>query len=192
MDAASASHFRLLGLPPAAHLDEDALRAAYLTATRQAHPDQPGGDSELSARLNAAVEALRSPDTRLRHLIDTESHTPWRAVPLEPALMDLFQRIAATLQSSAALIRKKSAASTALAKALLAPQETRMREDLEALNEQITAQWRALEAALPPIDTRLRGADPSVWAELQALQAKFAYLAKWRNQIRESLLGLML
>jgi len=184
--------FELLGLPPRAALDEAALQQAYLLATKTAHPDQVGGDAKLSADLNAALETLKSPVTRLKHLVDTRSGLGWRAIPLEPALMALFEKLGPLLQQTSAFLTRKQAATSALAKALLAPEEMRLREALETLNESIEEQWQHLESMLPACDERLAHGDTAAWPELQTLQAKFAYLTKWRAQIRERLLGLML
>lgn len=187
-----ADCFQLLGLPPRATLNEGELQSAYLQATRRAHPDQAGGDAQLSADLNAALETLKSPVTRLKHLIDTRSGLGWRAIALEAGLMSLFEKLGPLLQQSAAFLSRKQAATSALAKALLASEEMRLRESMETLNEAIEEEWQKLESALPACDERLATGDSSVWPELQALQAKFAYLTKWRAQIRERLLGLML
>ena len=187
-----ADYFELLTLPPSAALDEEVLQQAYLKATRSAHPDQVGGDVQLSAELNAALETLKSPVTRLKHLIDQLSQTAWRAIPLDNGLMGLFEKLGPLLQQSAAFLTRKQAATSALAKALLAAEEMRLREALESLNDEIETQWQQLETNLPICDARLTENDASVWLDLQALQARFAYLAKWRAQIRERLLGLML
>jgi curved DNA-binding protein CbpA len=189
---AVSNHFDLLRLPPRASLDEEALQQAYLAASRSAHPDQPGGDAALSAELNAALETLRSPVTRLRHLIDTQSQTPWRAVPLEPAMMRLFESLGPLLQQSQAFLKRKQSAGSALSRALLAGEELQLREALETLNEEIETRWQAMEEQLRFYDQRIAAGDGAVWQDLQAEQARFAYLSKWRGQIREALLGLML
>jgi curved DNA-binding protein CbpA len=189
---ATGSYFHLLGLPPRAALDEEHLQRAYLGATRTAHPDQANGDAALSAELNAAVEVLKSPVTRLRHLIETESETPWRAVSLDQTLMGLFDELAPLLQRGATFLNKKQSAASALTRALLASEEMRLREALESLNQQIEEQWNDLDQQLPLFDPRIEKDDSSVWSDLQAVQARFAYLSKWRAQIRELLLGLML
>ena len=187
-----ADFFELLSLPPRAVLDEDLLQQAYLKATRSAHPDQAGGDALLSTELNAALEVLKSPVTRLKHLIDRHSQTAWRAIPLDDRLMGLFEKLGPLLQQSSAFLSRKQAATSALGKALLSSEEMRLREALEALNEEIETQWQHLESCLPACDERIALSDAAVWPDLQALQARFAYLAKWRAQIRERLLGLML
>jgi curved DNA-binding protein CbpA len=184
--------FTLLGLPPSAALDEETLQAAYLQATREAHPDQAGGDTALSAELNAAVQTLKSPVTRLKHLLDHYSNTPWRAIPLDADLMSLFEKLGPLLQTSAALLKKKQASTSALSKALLASEEMRLREALEDLGYNLDEKWQEIEAQLNIHNLLIAQADTSVWPELQTLQAKLAYLAKWRTQIRETLLGLML
>ncbi len=106
--------------------------------------------------------------------------------------MSLFEKLGPLLQQVTAFLARKQAATSALAKALLASEEMRLRENLEALNEAIEEEWQRLEAMLPGCDERIAANDGAVWPELQALQAKFAYLTKWRAQIREKLLGLML
>ncbi len=188
----SVDAFALLGLPPSAALDEECLQSAYLKATRSAHPDQTGGDATLSADLNAALETLKSPVTRLKHLIQQHSDTPWRAVPLDAALMSLFEKVGPLLQAAQSFLKKKQTATTALSKALLAGEEMRLREALEELGLQIEDAWQQMEAQLGTYDVRIATGDDSVWHELQAVQARLAYLSKWRAQIREALLGLML
>lgn len=188
----SPDAFRLLNLPPRATLAEEELQAAWLGAARVAHPDQEGGNAETSAGLNAALETLKSPVTRLKHLLEHYSNTPWRAVPLDAGLMSLFEQLGPLLQQAGVFLKKKQAASSALARALLASEEMRLREALEELGLQLDEAWKTHEHALPALDERLALGDSSVWPELQGMQARLAYLAKWRAQVRESLLGLML
>jgi benzoyl-CoA reductase/2-hydroxyglutaryl-CoA dehydratase subunit BcrC/BadD/HgdB len=106
--------------------------------------------------------------------------------------MSLFEKVGPLLQSAQAFLKKKQNATTALAKALLAGEEMRLREALEELGLQIEDAWQQMESQLAPYDVRIIAEDVMVWAELQAVQARLAYLFKWRTQIREALLGLML
>lgn len=182
--------FSLLGLPRAAALDPDALQQAWLAASRAAHPDQSGGDAARAAAVNAAHQTLLAPEKRLKHLLDLHE-VPWRAVPISQEMMDLFSRVGTTLQSTTAFINRRQAAASALAKALLAPEEMCLREDLETLATQIEADREAHLTTLPALDTRLQTGDTTVLPDLQTLQARLAYLSKWQQQIREALLSLM-
>ena len=67
----------------------------------------------------------------------------------------------------------------------------RLREQVEELGTQLEAQRSALLAELPALDSRLGSGDTAILIELQTMQAKLAYLAKWQTQVRESLLSLM-
>jgi hypothetical protein len=67
----------------------------------------------------------------------------------------------------------------------------RLREQLEELGMQLEAQRTALLETLPALDAGLAAGDSTVLTELQTMQAKLSYLAKWQAQVRESLLGLM-
>lgn len=185
--------FAILSLPPRAALDEETLQQAYLAAAKQSHPDQDRGAHEAATDLNTALETLRSPEKRLRHLIDHHSGgVPWRTVPLDNSTMALFEKLGPLLQQTGAFRKRKQAASSALAKALLAPQEMQLREALEDLAQQIDQRQSELNATLPGYDQRIADGDASVWNDLQVVQSKFAYLAKWQTQIREALLQLML
>jgi curved DNA-binding protein CbpA len=182
--------FALLGLPRAAALDPDALQQAWLAASRAAHPDQPGGDATEAAEINAAHETLLSPEKRLKHLLELHQ-TPWRAIPIDDTMMAIFNQLGPLLQSVAGLLKRRQTAASALAKALLAPEEMRLREQLEELGMQLEAQRTALLETLPALDAGLAAGDSTVLTELQTMQAKLSYLAKWQAQVRESLLGLM-
>jgi curved DNA-binding protein CbpA len=183
--------FALLGLPPRAALDESVLQDAWRQAARAAHPDQPGGDAVRAAELNAALDTLKSPVSRLKHLLELRQ-IPWRAVPLDAGLMQLFERLGPLLQRGATLLSQKQAAASALAKALFARQELQQREALEDLGTEIAEAWKALEQNLPALDARLSSGDTQAWTDLQACQARLAYLDKWRRQLREQLLALTL
>lgn len=182
--------FTLLGLPRAAALDEAALQRAWLEASRSAHPDQPGGDTARAAEVNAAYETLASPEKRLKHLLELHQ-VPWRTVPIDHETMALFGQVGQALQSVSSVVKKKEAATSALAKALLATEEMKAREQIEALGLLLEDKRTELLGLLPGLDTRLNAGDPEVATELQQLQARLAYLSKWQGQIREALLTLL-
>ncbi len=182
--------FALLGLPRIAALDDEALQQAWLAASRSAHPDQPGGDAARAAEINTAYETLQAPEKRLKHLLDLHQ-VPWRTVPIDDAMMSLFGQLGPALQSVAVFLKRKQAANSALAKALLAPDEMRLREQLEGLGTTLDSERSALLENLPAFDARLSTGDTTALADLQILQARVAYFSKWQAQVREALLSLM-
>lgn len=182
--------FALLGLPRIAALDDEALQQAWLAASRSAHPDQPGGDAARAAEINTAYETLQAPEKRLKHLLEL-NEVPWRTVPIDEAMMALFGKMGPALQSVAAFLKRKQGATSALAKALLAPEEMRLREQLEELGVTLDAERSALLDNLPAFDERLSAGDTRVLSDLQILQARLAYFSKWQAQVREALLSLM-
>ncbi len=178
--------FTLLGLPQAAVLDEAALQAAYHEKSRAAHPDKPGGDAQLAAEINSAHEILAAPEKRLKHLLDLHA-VPWRAIPISNEMMALFSQLGPQLQNAAALAKKKQQATSALSKALLAPEEMKLREQLEEIGFQIETARTEILDSLPAFDTDLT----AHLTDLQVTQATLSYLAKWQAQIREALLVMM-
>lgn len=182
--------FALLGLPRAAALNEAALQQAWLEASRAAHPDQPGGDATRAAEINAAYETLQTPEKRLKHLLELHQ-VPWRTIPIDDSMMTLFSQLGPVLQSAAAFLKRRQSATSALAKALLAPEEMRLREQLETIGTTLDDERTALLENLPVIDTSLSSGDTDALDNLQILQARLAYFGKWQTQVREALLSLM-
>ena len=186
--------FAALGLPRAAALDQVVLKAAYTTLTRDAHPDQTDGDEKRASELNTAFEILSSPEKRLKHLLELEASDDaktWKTIPLDGTMMGLFEKIAPFLHSVGDLAKKTQSATTALAKALLANEEMKLRELAEDRAAELNDLRDTLEAQLPDMDARRRAADASVHRDIVFLQAKLAYLAKWQAQVREAFMALV-
>ncbi len=99
------------------------------------------------------------------------------------AMMNLFSKLGAALEASAKFLERKQKAQSALAKALLANDEMWHRETLEQIGCEIGQRRHEMERQLPALEPG--------WAQLAAMQAKFAYLSKWQMQVRERLLALM-
>jgi len=173
----SMDAFATLGLPRAAAVDEETVRAAYFAQSKA-----PGADH---AALNAAHELLLAPDKRLKHLIDLaapEEVKQWRKVAMSEDLMQHFLALGKVRPEAEALIEKRAKTQSALTKALLERQTFALRDQLEQIGFALDERKRALELALATIDD---------WQALAEAQAHFAYLAKWQTQVRELLLKLM-
>lgn len=187
-------HFATLGLPRTAALDEEVLKRCYTSRAHETHPDLEAGDEKESTGLNTAFEILSAPEKRLKHLIELEADEAaraWKTIPLDAAMMNLFEKLAPFLHSISEHTRKKESAGTALAKALLSGEEMKLRETAEERASELTALRESLEAQLPDIDARRLAGHAGVMRDMQILQAKLAYLAKWQSQVREAFMALV-
>jgi curved DNA-binding protein CbpA len=186
--------FDRLSLPCTAALSTESLGEAYSRESRSAHPDH-GGTEQSAQEVNIAYDLLRSPEKRLKHLLEVSAppeSNSWRTVPLDDAMMTLFSALGQALEASGRFLERKAKAQTALAKALLASEEMQHRESLESIGFQLEHRRQEMESHLPLLDTALaRGGNEEDWMQLASTQARFAYLAKWQTQIRERLLALM-
>ncbi|RBP45369.1 hypothetical protein DES53_103367 [Roseimicrobium gellanilyticum] len=185
--------YAIFSMPRSVAIDAAALQSTYAALSREAHPDQ-GGSEEKAAAVNSAYETLRSPEKRLKHLIEIaapEEAKAWRTVPLDESMMSVFMELGSALDASAKLLEKKAKATSALTKALLANEEMTSRERLERIGFGVEEKKVAMESALAALDERLASGDGDVWRDIAATQARLAYLAKWQAQIRERLLALM-
>jgi curved DNA-binding protein CbpA len=185
--------YQILSLQRSAALDEEALHKAYAEKSRAAHPDH-GGSDELAAAVNAAYETLRTPEKRLKHLLEMaapEDAKAWRTVPMDDGMMALFSELGKALDASGKFLEKKGRAQSTLAKALLANEEMQQREVLEDIGFEIENRRREMEQRLSALDEALPKGDADTWKEVALMQARFAYLARWQAQVRERLLALM-
>lgn len=187
-------HFATLHLPRCAALDEEALKQAYASRSRETHPDQAAGDEKQSSELNTAFEVLSAPEKRLKHLIELEADAAaraWKTIPLDSTMMSLFDKLAPFLHGIGEYTRKKQSATSALTRALLSSEEMKLRETAEERATELAALREQLEAQLPGLDVRRVANDAGVVRDMQILQAKLAYLAKWQAQVREAFMALV-
>lgn len=184
-------HFATLAQSRRPWLDPEALRESFHRAAASHHPDAAGGGDERFAALNAAYAALREPSPRLRHLIELVAPALLaRPAVIPPALADLFMQLAARRRAADAFLQKRSAASSPLARALLAADQAALRRDLDAALAQLTAAHDSALAELRALDAAWPDPAPADLVALASLQARFAFLAKWTAQLREDIFKL--
>ena len=185
--------FALLGEARRPDLDPERVKDTFHRLSREQHPDAAGGDGgEDFARLNQAQAALRDPKARLRCLLELEYPDVRAAGPsvVPPALADLFAPVLTLLRDIDALLAKKAAAPSALAKALLARREWALREAAEALLEKLDALHAATLKELRAFDAAWEPRPPDAAARLVDFHGRFAYLSRWTEQLRERLFQL--
>ena len=175
-------------------LDPERVKDTFHRLSRTEHPDQAVVEEDADfARLNQAQATLRDPKARLRHLLELEYPEVRLAGPsnVPPTLADLFVDIHEHLRAADAVLAKKAAASSALARALLAREELAVREGLEPVLDRLAELEAAAKEELQVFDARWCDARPTdAAATLRDFYARFAYLARWTEQGRERLFQL--
>ncbi len=189
--------FSLLGLPHAAFLTGDEIREAFQRAGAATHPDAAEDEDDRARRtrdfaaLNDARAILASVPRRLRHLLELEypetAATKTGAV-MDGEMMDLFSTTGEAVRAATAIQAKKQKASTALARAMLAGEEMRTQENLEAATEKVESAWASLEAELKTMDA-MREGGTSLAPALQSCAARAGFLEKWQAQLRAAFAG---
>lgn len=174
------NHFQTLGIEASITLDLDSLRDSYQKLAAESHPDQ-GGDKATFDSINLAYNTLRSPSKRLKHYMELKGIEYDARGSVTSDLMDLFMSVGETLQKTDAFLRKKSAATTALAKALLEPESMLMQDTLgEQISkvEQKQSEYLALLSSSPADEI------------LPQITRNLAFLEKWYAQLQQSYAGL--
>lgn len=174
--------FEFLGLSRRPLLSEEEIGEAYRTLAASLHPDQTGGDDLRFKELGEAVAVLRDPSRRIRLLCGV---LPGSIPPAEAA--DLFPSVAMLTREAADLLARHTAASSPLAKAVLAAPLAKLSADLDLLLGKI-AEWRSrLDVALKTLDASWPDHEPTAMA---TLADSFSYAARWESQLREKRLAL--
>lgn len=184
--------FELLGLPRRAVLGTEEVRAAFQSRGAMLHPDHARQETERvekSAAFQALQEAfaiLSATPRRLRHLLELHGHTAPRAAVIDESLMPLFSRVHTLLQHADTLLTKQAAATSALAKALLAASTL----ELESALAEAAGQLLQRSADL---HEQLRAWDQAA-PDLPALASNWqtaAFLEKWEAQLQQRRLHLL-
>lgn len=173
--------FELLGLEPRLDLSEADLREAFRSAGKSGHPDG-GGSGDGFARLQDAFARLSSPSRRLRCWLETKGLSGEERGAISPALLDLFGTVGAALQQADAVAKRREAALSTLAKAMLEPAVQQAREGLEAALASVADAIQAEAARFPDLEAG-RG-DP--WLVARDL----AFLEKWQTELKARFAGL--
>ena len=173
--------FSLFGLERRPLIDEAALKEKYLRLAATRHPDLTGGNDEKFLLLQDAYKTLREPAARLRHLVKLEF--PGGEIQSESTPhTELFMSAGSAVQVAKAVFLRSQNTTTALARALLAP-------DIAAALERVRGALQSIRQARDQLTERLENLDmrwPEVSPdELADLASSSAFLLRWKSQLSE-------
>jgi curved DNA-binding protein CbpA len=185
--------FALLGQERRPWIEGEALKAAFLARSAEAHPDRAHGGTAAEreaanaryAELNAAYNCLREPKERLAHLVELETgRKPENAAP-SPAAAEFFFTMAPTLQGADQFLKERGQARSPLAKAQLFAGGLAWSDKLMELQKQIQLRREGLEAELRQMNVA-RPTEPAL-ARAAQLSGEFSFMKRWSEQIQERL-----
>lgn len=171
--------FTTLGIEPRLVISEEELREAFREAGKQVHPDAGGGEGEFAA-LREAMAVLSSPSRRLRHWFELRGLEMDLRGSIAPELMDLFAGIGAVTQKAEAVIRKRTEARSALAKALL---EGETQESRDAVEDALANVEWTIEKACSVFPKLEQEAAPDP-VDGGRLVRDLSFLEKWKAGLR--------
>lgn len=180
--------FATLGLERRLTLDDQAIESAWRELGAALHPDQDQGDAEKAAAVNQAYQALRSPARRLRHWLELHEAGLDRQTAITPDMMALFSEVGAVLNEADEVLKKRAAASSALAKALLAEAEIGAQQKLQALLGRLGREKATALDSFPAFET---AASESDFVAARAAAGRLGFLEKWETQVQERLMSLI-
>ena len=182
------NHFSVLGLPESLSTEPETIENAWRELTRALSlPDTPAENRD-SSELNEARALLLDPTLRLEHWLKVKGASGGRASILAPSLMDLFGAIEPALSRCDELVSRHRAASTALAKALLAKETVALQLEIQGLMQKIQVEKQSIMAAFPAFEIE---ASQGEFVEAQAALGHLKFLRKWEQQCQERVLALI-
>lgn len=181
--------FALLGEPRRPLADEARLKARYHELTASLHPDITGEAGDF-ARINLAYQTLSDPRARLRALLELEGAAPaarHQAVPEEIAT--LFPVMSENRRKLDAFLRKRAAATSALARAMLLDEAYQLADEGESWLATLEEERNRWLETIATCDTGWDAGERPLQPLAEVVQA-LGYLDKWIAQIREGVLRL--
>ena len=167
--------FDTFSLTPTLVLDLKDLREIYQNLAAENHPDNDG-DKQQFEKINLDYAVLRSPSKRLKAFMQHEGIKYDSRGAVSNDLMDLFMRVGSLVQEADAFIRKKSAATSILAKALLEAESMELQDKLSELIAIIESnQSKITESFSSPIND----------SELPQIARNLSFLEKWQAQLQQ-------
>ena len=167
--------FALFGEARRPWLDADKLKEKYFSLARKRPAD---------AELNEAFRLLSDPRLRLRHFLELEGTNLKTSRDVPPLLADLFWNSGVLLREIDRWCSRKREASSALTRALLGAEQTRLETSLKDLEQELNSNYEAEVTRLrsTPISEPI---SPNELKELVLRHDALAYLSRLREQVQE-------
>ena len=194
--------FAALDIPRAPWVDPDLLQRRFHSLSSEWHPDRfTNADEKKSAQqrfseINHACQTLRSPKSRLGHLLELEQGFKTRHVQdIPPEAMALFPQVAALTRSVDEFFKETSNASPML-RVLQFEKALAWTDQVQDLQNRIAVAVRELESQARGLNSAWHDAPPPGDSErasrlplqhLQRLAAALGFLEKWNAQLSEKL-----
>jgi curved DNA-binding protein CbpA len=173
--------FSLFALERRPLIDEGALKERYFRLAATRHPDLSGGNDEKFHLLQDAYRTLREPAARLRHLMELE-FVGGRGQSDSTAHAELFMNVGSAIQAAKAVFFRSENTTTALARALLAPEIVAALRQVREAAESLQRTQDEVTARLESVDARWPDVSPD---ELADLASSFSFLSRWKSQLSE-------
>ncbi len=200
-------YFAVLDVTRRPWVDEESLKARFLEASAEAHPDRvhEAGETEKQranerfAELNAAYTCLREPKTRLAHLFELETGArPKEVEQILPGTMELFMEVGQLCRQVDAFLAERAKVSSPVLKVEIFERAQEWTEKLNALQRKLNSRRQGLMAELREMNAAWEAAlagGPGRAVSLPLAQVEkagreFSYVGRWSAQVQERIVQL--
>lgn len=169
-------YFALLGEARRPWLEPENLKEKYFALSRAAAAD---------AELNEAFRVLSDPKLRLQHFLTLAGVELTVGRPVPPSVAELFWNTGTLLREVERWLLKCAEASSALSRALLSAERTKLEGKLEKLEEQLNALYETELAQLRRIEVAANSDSPNELSKLVERYDSISYLTRLQKQTKE-------
>jgi curved DNA-binding protein CbpA len=182
--------FALLEESPRPWLNAEALKEKYHQLSMRHHPDVAEGAGDF-AEINRAYQTLADPVARLRHLLELEMPEALaRTQEVPEEIAEFFGPVAEAQQGIDRFLKKRAAATSPVAIALLSAEQYQQIERTEEITARLQVKREELLGQLRETDALWDSNRPEALGALPKLWQCLSYIAKWTGMLRESVFGL--
>lgn len=157
-------------------LDPEKLKEKYFARTRVAAAD---------AELNEAFRVLSDPKLRLHHLLMLEGANLTNGRPVPPSVAELFWKTGTLLREVERWLLRNAEAGSALSRALLSSEKTKLEGQLEKLEGLLNVLYETELTQLRQLDALTDMAPPNELLKLIECYDSISYLTRLQEQTKE-------
>ena len=157
-------------------LDPEKLKQKYFARSRASRAD---------AELNEGFRVLSDPKLRLHHLLVLEGAELTAGRPVPPRVAELFWNTGTLLREVERWLLKNAEAGSALSRALLSSEKTKLQTELNKLEEGLNALYETELAQLRQVDAVIDTASPNELLKLIERYDSISYLGRLQEQTKE-------
>lgn len=169
-----------LALPARLQLSSSEIEEAFRKQSSEAHPDGGGAAGDFE-KIREARNALLDPASRLTNWLQLHGIEPTHSGAISDEVAIMFTRVGEVTSGVDRWSEKCTTMTSGLGKALSQKEGFQWKEQVEALQEEVSVWQRKLEDRFPELAL---GAESNDFRQAVAIRNELGFLRKWQRELQ--------